>query len=175
MTVALAYAQELLTCLENALVSRNGPITPVPANICLRAGGEVAPQLSRIANECCEGLAWVRIVQVDPKSGPDDNTGKCVGSLRRATLEMGVVRCAPTPDADSMITCEQWTTMALRQESDHSAMEEALCCLVGLGPDQLGDPDIYPGTYTPFGPDADCIGGIMQLTIEHGCSCGSGA
>lgn len=171
MTIAMAYAQELLTCLSTALNASPNP--PPEENICLRAGDHVSPMLSTNRDECCEGLAWVRIVRTDARYGPDDFNTRCVNHLRRTVLEMGVVRCMPTPGAGEIVSCAQWTAVALQMDADHSAMEAALCCLKPILATGLGDPDLSPGDYEPRGPDANCIGGTLTLTIEHACACGT--
>lgn len=174
MTVALPLAQTLLSCLEDALT-----VNP-PAQICLRAGEFVNPSASSTDDECCRGLAWVRIVRTDPLilRGQEDFAFGCVNALRTTTLEMGVVRCMPTPGPDAMVTCDQWTAIADQMEADHTSMEAALCCLQtavtsGLVP-EIGDVALYPGEYAPRGPDGRCIGATMTITAQHGCACGSG-
>lgn len=174
MTVALPLAQTLLQCLEDSLT-----VNP-PAQICLRAGEAVTPQLSTTEDECCSGLAWVRIASVSPLvlRGQEDLTFGCVNHMRTTTLEMGVVRCMPTPDADTLVTCDQWTALTAQMEADHTAMEAALCCLRGVVTGgtvpAITDIALYPGEYEPRGPEGRCLGATMTITAEHGCACGSG-
>lgn len=174
MTVALPLAQTLLQCLEDSLT-----VNP-PAQICLRGGNQVTPQLSTTEDECCSGLAWVRIAGTDPLvlRGQEDLTFGCVNHLRVTVLEMGVVRCMPTHNADTLVTCDQWTALVAQMEADHTAMEAALCCLQdavrgGTVP-AITDIALYPEPYEPRGPEGRCLGGTMQVRAEHGCSCGSG-
>ena len=174
MTVALPLAQELLQCLENTLT-----VNP-PAQFCLRAGERVTPQLSTVEDECCSGLAWVRIAGTEPLvlRGAEDTMWGCINHMRRSVLEMGVVRCMPTPPPDALVTCDQWTALALQLEADHTAMEAALCCLYDAlntgGVPNVGDVVLRPGVYEPTGPEGRCLGGTLTVTAEHGCSCGSG-
>lgn len=170
MTIALTYSQLLLQCLDESL---EVAAFPAPAHSMLRGGEAVRPSISISDDECCSGLAWVRIVNVDPRFTRDDFPSQCVNHLRVATLEMGVARCMPTPDATAMVTADQWNEVVARMESDHSAMEAALCCFQALGAEITGSPDLYPGQYVPFGPEGRCIGGTLQLTIEHACACGT--
>lgn len=171
MTVAFVYAQELRNCLETALEAQ--PF-PTPAQICLRGGEQVRPSISTVGDECCSGLAWVRIMGSEPRFTEADNLGECLGALTRTRFELGVARCMPTPDADEMVTCEQWSEVVARMESDHSAMEAAICCFIDLAQTHpLGSPQVYRDVYTPIGPDGRCIQGTLELTIVHGCSCGT--
>ena len=165
MTVYMNAAQTLLTCLETALNARANP----PGSIMLRAGQEVTPLLGTSKDECCEGLAWVRIAGVVQRS-TFASVGECIGVGRRLTLEMGVVRCAPSADASSVPTEEQWTNAALQLDSDHDAMEEALCCLASAE-DWDTMPVLGADGYRPTGVDGNCIGGIMTVELEVDCGC----
>lgn len=174
MTVALPLAQTLLQCLQDSLT-----VNP-PAQICLRAGEAVTPQLSTTEDECCSGLAWVRIASTEPLilRGQEDLTSGCFNHMRITRLEMGVVRCMPTPDADTLVTCDQWTALAAQMEADHTAMEAALCCLreeIRSGDTPvITDVVVYVEEYEPRGPDGRCLGATLMIRAEHGCSCGSG-
>jgi hypothetical protein len=170
MTIYMTAAQSLLTCLEGALNARPNP----PARMMLRAGEQVTPLLGQSEDECCDGLAWVRIagVQQIRNSSDFENFGNCVGTGRRLTLEMGVVRCAPTSDVSTVPTEDQWTNAALQLDSDHDAMEAALCCLLEAFGDELGGvPTLGADGYTPTGVDGNCIGGRMTVEMEVDCGC----
>jgi hypothetical protein len=158
-------AQALLACLETALNARANP----PARVMLRAGEVVTPLLGTSEDECCDGLAWVRIAGVARRTD-FDAIQPCVGTGRRLTLEMGVVRCAPTSDSATVPTEEQWTNAALQLDSDHDAMEAALCCLADTGDwDPL--PELGADGYRPTGVDGNCIGGLMTVELEVDCGC----
>jgi hypothetical protein len=50
-------------------------------------------------------------------------------------------------------------------------MEAALCCLRGsLSRDDAEQ--IEAGMYEPVGPDANCVGGTMEVIVETSCGCG---
>ena len=168
MSFAGLAAQELLDCLRTELQARPN----VPAYIMLRPGAEVTPLLSKVKDECCQGLAWVRIAGAELAPSIDPVTGqKCFAQGRRYTLEMGVVRCAPTPGASAIPTEDQWAELFFQLDSDLDAMEAALCC---LRPYVYEQTDNYPlaGDYTPIGQDGNCIGGTLTLTLEADCGCG---
>lgn len=170
MTNALPIAQTLLACLCEALADRPEP----PGVCCLRGGDHVSPMTSTLTDECCNGLGWVRIVGTSRADAFDSTpTGAgCLNHMRVTTLELGVVRCMPTPGPDALVSCDQWSNVVAQMESDHAGMEEAVCCLVA-GSGILGDPDIQVQDYVPRGPDANCIGGTLQITVTYGCTCGS--
>lgn len=173
MTVALTYATLLLSCLDEALDAAATPSAPAPRFVMLRGGEAVRPTLSTTDDECCGGLAWVRIATTQPSAAYDQLPSGCVNHLRRTTLELGVARCFPTPDPSAMVTAEEWTAVVTQMESDHGAMEAALCCFQGLGSEITGSPDVYPGVYTPAGPEGRCIVGTLLVDIEHACACGT--
>lgn len=171
MTVYMDVAQELLTCYEGALTAPGFPNPP--ASVCLRHGDQVVPSLGTQADECCSGLAWVRIVTVEPLPDALPNPG-CITSERRVTLEMGAVHCLPWGTTEAPATCEQWTAVALQADAYHNAMEQALCCLRGELSKDVAE-QIVPGAYLPTGPDANCVGGTMQVVIDTSCGCTAGS
>jgi hypothetical protein len=162
-------AQILLECLRTELNARPEP--PPDSKIMLRAGGEVTPLLGTGTDECCTGLAWVRIASSVPNPDILDlMQAGCFATERVVTLEMGVVRCAPSSDISGVPTADQWTATALQLDSDHEAMEAALCCSYGPLRD-LGNAPPVASEYTPFGVDGNCIGATMTVTLEVNCGC----
>jgi hypothetical protein len=169
VTNAIVVAQDLLACLEAALLA--GP-NPPPANkIMLRAGSEVTPLLGTGTDECCTGLGWVRIVRVSgvKQLGDRDNV-TCFQAERALTLELGVARCAPQAPVSSVPTEDQWASAALQLDADHGAMEAAVCCAFGDPSDLLAE-EVAVGDYEPFGVDGNCIGGTMTVTVRMQACC----
>lgn len=169
MTNAMALAQELLVCLETALAA--GPNPPPASRIMLRAGAEVTPMLSTLDDECCSGLGWVRIASVSGvrQLGELDNV-TCFQRERTLTLELGVARCMPTPDASALVTEDQWTAVALQLDADMGAMEAAVCCAFGDIEGSAAE-EVSVGAYQPFGVDGNCVGGTMTVLIRMSNCC----
>lgn len=170
MTNAMVLAQELLACLETALLA--GP-NPPPANkIMLRAGAQVTPLLGTGTDECCTGLGWVRIARVGGVRalGERENVA-CFQQERTLTLEMGVARCAPSADISTVPSEDQWTATALQLDADMGAMEAAVCCAFGDLDDSLAADEVAVGEYEPFGVDGNCIGGTMTVTLRMESCC----
>lgn len=163
MTQAIVYAQEILACLETALAA--GPAPILPQHVMLRAGQEVTPLLSTTDDECCRGLGWVRVQSVSGvrQIGERDNV-TCFQAERVLTLELGVARCAPTPDAGSIPTEDQWTAVALQLDADHGSMEAAVCCFIDM--ENPGVEEFAVGSYEPFGVDGNCVGGRMTVQVR---------
>ena len=169
MTAAMTLAQELLSCLETALLA--GP-NPPPANkIMLRAGREVTPLLGTGTDECCTGLGWVRIAGVSGvrQLGDLDNIA-CFQQERTLRLEMGVARCAPSAPVSGVPTEDQWTAVALQLDADMGAMEAAVCCAFGDLEGSAAE-EVAVSDYEPFGVDGNCIGGTMFVEIRMDNCC----
>lgn len=166
-------AQQLLECLRTEIQA--GPYPIADENVCLRFGNQVNPTLGTLTDECCAGLAWVRVETIeglsDP-SAPDFNV--CLSAERRLTLELGTARCIPFGTTEAGPTCDQWTEAALKMDADHAAMEAALCCFREVVQAQPFAPDVISvGAYEPFGPDGNCISGTLLITLDYSCGCGT--
>lgn len=169
MTVAITLAEDLRDCLETAIAA--GPAPILPAYIMLRAGGEVTPLLGTGDDECCRGLAWVRIVRVQGVRGIGEiDNVSCFAQERTLELEMGVVRCAPSAPISSVPTEDQWTAVAHQLDADMGAMEEAVCCAFTGAANVLAEESAV-GEYLPFGVDGNCIGGTMKVFVRMTACC----
>lgn len=163
----LPVAERLLDCLQTALADVADP----PANVSLRVGTQVELLLSQTRDECCEGVGWVRVASIYPSAvfpQPDLQAVPCWPVQWAAILEMGVARCAPTPEASELPTPDEWNTVAETVLSDAAAMRRALCCFTDLDPDRM----YIPGLWQPLPADGGCVGGYMQATIAiDACDC----
>lgn len=168
MTRPAEFAQILLQCLNEQIEASAFPIPE--EKVCLRFGDRVNPTLGTGEDECCTGLAWVRVASVDSLADPDGE-GNCVSTARRITLELGTARCVPFGDVSKGPTCDAWTAVALKMDSDHGAMEAAICCASEAFSVLAYDPRTVPGTYTPSGPDGNCVSGTLTMTIDYDCGC----
>lgn len=165
---AFTVAEEFVTCLETAFDGDTG----APARICQRPGDQVPFLFGVGVDECCAGLAWVRVQSIapvtDPEQANDPDFNSCTDSRRMITLELGVVRCNPS-GVD--VSCEAWTALAARMDLDYRAMQRAVCCAVtSLVND---DSDVYrirPGTWEPLESNGGCAGGSMPVTVWTDCT-----
>lgn len=172
MTKAMELAQILLGCLEAQLQAPH-PWPVLPDRVMLRAGEQVIPLASTSTDECCTGLGYVRIAGVDGIRDTTDRMASsgCFMSERLLTLELGVYRCIPTPDANEIVTADQWAEAALKLDADWQAMEAAICCAFNDPTDQLRIGPVAVGLYEPIGPDANCIGGRTTVNIVMEACC----
>ncbi|MGW0034676.1 hypothetical protein ACWDXD_33285 [Streptomyces sp. NPDC003314] len=172
MTQAINLAQVLLGCLA-AQVQAPHP-WPVPADrVMLRAGEQVIPLLSSAGeDECCLGLGYVRVAGMSGiREATDRLASGCFQRERVLTLELGVYRCMPTPEAGAIVTAEQWDLLAQKLDADYGAMEKAICCAFDDPTDDLGIGSVAVGLYQPVGPDANCLGGRMTVNIVMEACC----
>lgn len=172
MTNAIVMARELLACLQTELSGMTDPLTPIqPQHVMLRAGQQVTPLLGTNDDECCRGLGWVRIAGITGvrQLGDVDNVS-CFSQERTLTLEMGVVRCAPTATVSGVPTEDQWDRAAVQLDADQGAMEAAICCAFGDVEGSAAD-EVAVGAYEPLGVDGNCIGGTMQVLIRMSACC----
>lgn len=166
MTRALEYAVTLLDCLTAAYEEVEPEFRP--GQICLRHGTQGIPLLGTGADECCNGLAWVRVATVEPRYDRNESVAACFPSTEVITLEIGAVFCMPWGSVQAPPTCDQWTQVAVRADSDRGAMKAAVCCARGIiAPEYT----MLAQQYLPYGPDGNCIGGTMTITVEADCGC----
>ena len=159
----LDLADALLGCLEVALAGNPNP----PARLCLRVGEEVRQDLSLTEDECCDGLAYVKINQVYPSTTfPQilEDPTNCAIDYWAVDLEMGVFRCAPTGSLEQVATCEQWNAAASQVAYDAAAMRAAASCFRDV---QAPDDELLVRPWLPVGPNGGCTGGTQIVTASY--------
>lgn len=163
----LDLAVSLLECLRITLTANPNP----PARFCLRVGEEVRQDLSLFEDECCDGLAYVKVNQVFPSTTfPEvqENPANCAIDYWGVDLEMGVFRCSPSGDLEELATCEQWSEAAYQVHYDGEAMRRAVACFRdALDP---GD-EIVVRPWLPLGTGGGCTGGTQIVTAAFQQRC----
>lgn len=165
-TLLLPVAARLLSCLCAALTTNATVDFPAPLICCLRAGEGVALNIDDTGanDECCQGLAYVRIDNFYPTGGAaapfpspssDFALDACAPYAWGLQMEMGVYRCV-----GGVGDCAQWTDWAQRQMLDAKSMRQALCCF--MEPMDAGDVSVTP--WQAKGPEGGCLGGTMNVT-----------
>jgi hypothetical protein len=169
--VVLPLAYELLGCLEQEI----DKVTNPPLYRGLRPGQVVDHLASTTQDECCDGLAWVRPVLFVPSSATfpiQDPQPVPNGTAAWAiTLEMGVVRCSPTPNELSIPTNAEWNAVVEAIMDDAAAMRRAICCFVDLDPVRRKKFTL-PLQWEPLSVEGGCVGGTLQVTVRGpACDC----
>lgn len=164
-------ADGLRACLVTLFEGDPNP----PAEICHRPGNEAPLSAGTAQDECCSGLAWVRISGIEPVLNPDDvqnpDFNPCDHPERRVTIELGVARCNPFGTQERGPTCAEWTELAMRMDLDAYRMRQAVCCMASqsyVGP-YAQVTRILPGAWEPIESSGHCAGGIMQVYAWLSC------
>jgi hypothetical protein len=170
--IGTPVAQELLTCFTEQLQQLASP----PKYIQLRVGQETGPLIGANVDECCAGLAWIRIANIYPSwdSFPAaDNTWLPCGPLAYAVvLEMGVAFCMPWSDSSDTFdnqdppNAADWATAFATQMQHQTLMRRsAACCWRPTQRRAVGE-------WTPLPVEAGCTGGKLLVTVSVPAPCG---
>lgn len=173
--LVMPIARELLDCFAQEISKVANP----PANVMLRPGVSVDALISTVQNECCDGLAWVRPDGFYPTSAfpTQDETPLPKGTASWAVvLELGAVRCSPTPDENSIPTAAEWDAVVQGVMDDAAAMRRAVCCFIENRQEaQIGrnwNIRVLPGIWAPLATEGGCAGGVLPVTIQGpACDC----
>lgn len=160
-----------LDCLNDEMALTPDP----PAYIRMHVGASFSAGVSPSQDECCEGVAWVRLVEHFLSDGPGapfpeeaQGASSCDAYSIAVVLELGRARCAPVvggPDSE-IVTAGQWRDLARSINADRAALVRAACC---LRPDRR---DVIVGQYSPLETEANCAGGVLQVTVRlNNCDC----
>lgn len=164
-------ATALVVCLQTAYEDDENP----PAEICHRPGREAPLNFGTVQNECCTGLAWVRISSIEPQIDPlladTPEYNPCTSGGTRVVLELGVARCNPTGTQAAGPTCAEWTELAERMDLDAAAMRRAVCCANTALPTVSENmvTRVLRGNWEPLDSSGGCAGGTMAVTVWLDC------
>lgn len=171
--VVIPLMYELLACFEQEIDKVLNP----PKYRGLRPGQQVDHLISTASDECCEGLAWVRCATFVPSSGPfpsqDTEPIKAPAGTRSwaITLEMGAVRCSPTPDENSIPSSAEWNAVVEAIMDDAAAMRRAICCFIDVDP-VARNGYVLPLEWQPLDVEGGCVGGTLQIVVRGpACDC----
>lgn len=169
--IAYPVAQELMACFMEQLSTLPTP----PRYIQIRVGTEGGPLIGPNVDECCAGLAWIRVANIYPSwdSFPaEDNTWTPCGPLAYAVvLEMGVAFCMPWSDSDESIdnldppSAADWATAFNTQMVHQTLMRRtAACCFRPTQRRAVGE-------WTPLPVEGGCTGGKLTVTVSVMAPC----
>jgi hypothetical protein len=129
-----------------------------------------------VADECCDGYLYVRLVTMYPSGNPfpsqDLRPGNCKPTLMASQLALGIFRCIPTiEDGAELPSAEELNTATLGITADASILLSAMKCCVD--PDSIENLErVVLGAWTPKPNLGGCGGGEWALTVGHGtCAC----
>jgi hypothetical protein len=165
-------ASDLLTCAHQSLLRIDSEVaTGAGARICVVPGASVA------ADSCCPGQLSVAVARIFPSTRfPSVDATQTPCAVAKTAVEFKIVewRCVPTPTGrEKAPSCEKLDETARLVLRDGYALKRGVsCCLADLQ-DSL---DVAIGQLTLLGPDADCVGISMPVTIgfDDTCQCVEG-
>lgn len=166
-------AADLVVCLAAELAKVPNPVSVGVRPVCLRPGDRVDLLISQTSDECCDGLSWVRMVRIYPSGhgrfpAQDGETTPCDVLRWAVVFELGAVRCSPTPDADVLPSCEEWTETTLDQYDDLAAIRRAVCCYAQGNTERL----TIISSGEPITTEGGCTGVTLLVTISAPpCDC----
>ena len=139
-------------------------------------GAEAGPLIGPDYDECCAGLAWVRVAGIYPSwdSFPaEDNTWLPCGPLAYAVvLEMGVAFCMPWSASDEGFdnidppNTADWQTAFTTQMQHQTLMRRSAAC--AWRPTQRR----AVGEWAPLSVDGGCTGGTLRVIVSVPAPCG---
>jgi hypothetical protein len=158
-------------------------IAPNPPRHCsFRIGSEIVHDLGEDTDLCCEGLAYVTMLQVFPSSEdfPTEDIAyqarsKCGPVSWGVELRMGLVRCAPVGENGYIVQDRAWEAAALQGIYDTQTLISAACCLrnwVVREDAPMEGMSAIMGSVTEGTPNGGCIERNIDLNIQiPGCGC----
>jgi hypothetical protein len=145
--------QALADCLCTALAEHDaGPLC--------YCGVSVDRPVEQVGNG--KGTAWATLINVQPNSDDTQGTlGPCMPPLV-GTVEVGVLRCYPTPTPPKYVTVEQNRQAIEALLSDQRAMLAAVCC----AQEEIGFISSIQ-SWEQIGPEGGIIGGVLTILISE--------
>lgn len=122
------------------------------------------------ADDCCNGIAWVRVVNIVPTNGDGEPYRTMANAPTPVPghsifLEFGVMRCTPILDEQGNAPDPaEYTAAALQAAADRQQMRLALLCDLPADIIAINADGQIPGNWTPLDAGG-CGGGYMTTEI----------
>ncbi len=158
-------AQPILDTLLVAMEIEVAKVPNPPAVVCMRPGDRIDLLISQLRDECCEGLAWIRVAGIYPSTNfptQDETFQKCQTGWG-VQVELGVARCAPVGDENNLPSCDEWTAATNNVTADAAALRRTLLRWKTLEENRFRQ--YIPGGYLPLTTEGGCVGGAMLVTF----------
>lgn len=158
---ALPIAQLLMRCLCEAVLLNPKP----PAQCGFRIGDSGEPLAGIQEDECCGGLAFVRVSRIYPSFNVPNQNPEAISCAMvwAMELEMGIWRCVPVGTINAPPTQAEWDQANIDQLNDFASLRDALCCFLNQRDQRtVGVTDWAPKS----DPEGGCFGSSLTLTAE---------
>lgn len=171
MSVLTDFAAQAYTCLVAAF--DGAPAGQVPANFQRFPGIQKTPDISQFQDQCCEGLAYMRMVRAYPSADfPQEDPGPmppCGPYAVAAVVEMGIFRCAPVGDSDFVVSNDAWDATFDQQMLDYGYLYKAMCCVKTLLEGEYRTDSVQFIDWAPFEIEGNCSGSRIQFAVQLEC------
>jgi len=178
-TMVMPVLIKALACLQ-----AQAPSWPnAPALFRLQSGNAFVASADSAFDECCAGVAWVRMGTAYPTDDfPIQKTtvGDGTETDWAVQLEFGVQRCIPTQGDDGMmgsvVTTAQHFAAVQQEQDDAHMIRTTACCLRDgyLYPNgqKMGNSGMIIGVQTPLENQGPCGGIMIIVTVRvPACDC----
>ena len=177
--MVLPVLVKALACLQ-----AQAPIWPnAPALFQVRPGNAFVASADSAHDECCAGIAWVRMGTMWPTENfpiQKVDVGNSEETDWAVQIEFGIQRCIPTQGDDgvygSVVTSVQWAAAVEQETDDAHMLRKAACCLRDTIEDitgrPLGNQGFLMGVQTPLENSGPCGGIMLMATVRvPACDC----
>ncbi len=138
----------LTTLLNSIATAAAEAVDPVPARVV------VAPGDIETWDDCCDGMVWIRIVELSSAG----NRGECGPAFSDLICELGVMRCEHGPtDAGDPPSADDVTGDSSQTYDDMDAIRLLLGCEIA---------GAKPRRWIPVGPSGGCVGGKWEFGLR---------
>jgi hypothetical protein len=167
-TIAPA-ALELLTALQVELAKVP---SGAPTHYRIVPGLAAVLSLDNFVDECCEGVAWIRLVNVYPTLDFPTQDSDFLPEepvSYAAVFEVGVARCGGGPGPDGHPSDAEYNADSARLMDDAAALRRIGATLKATST-HIIDYRYGPGAWEPIAAEGGCMGGVLHMTIQvHNC------
>lgn len=165
-------AQQLLACLCEKTAAHEG----APAFCCYRVGTEIAHDAGQFEDLCCEGLAYVTLLDTYPSSTsfPESDivrqaSATCAPTTWAQIFQVGIIRCVPVGDLGAGPSCIDWNAAFRQNVIDAKVLREVACCFrnfVVQNNDTFLGMSVVIDRQLQGNPQGGCIERTMKITAQ---------
>jgi hypothetical protein len=145
-----------------------GKTAVTPAHFRIVPGLASVFALTAERDECCEGVAWLRVVSFYPSDEfpAQQATFENLEAVSWAVvLELGVGRCGGGPGSEMAPTDAQFLADAQTLMDDAAALRRVGANLEAQ-PGHVLDYFYGPGAWDPIAAEGNCMGGALHFTVQ---------
>lgn len=171
MSELVDYITLVTSCYQSAIATM--PIDQQPEHLQVRAGIQAMPDISQFQDECCEGLAYIRIMRTYPSADfptPDAEPITPCGPYSLAVeTELGLYRCFHVGTAEEVVGDVFQTAAGLQEAADYGYLYKAMCCVNTALEGMFRTRSVVFSDWAPFEVQGGCFGSRIQFITQLEC------